>query len=332
MIDRSFLVSLIVVATPAPRDAEARLGDLVRAIRSRYSFFEVLLIGTEDDDATRELMRRLGRDVPHIRLLQVAGSPDFDRLAMHGYQECIGDLIVLTSADEIGLLDIEAVFERLRSGVELVRLRRRRGSVLGKASSSAVRLVTGLQVDTRFHRTLGLNRTILSEILAYPEGMHLFRFTAHRLFTAQTVLETDLPRTRGGVRVALRRIDLVARLVATAAPRLLRIASAVCLALSGAALLSLLYVVGVWLFRQEVAEGWTTMISLLALWMFVQSIGTAALCLGLSRLLDRQERVRLSRLVDDTSAGDLFADPSLLNVESAHDASSPAAMPPIGTR
>ena len=92
-----------------------------------------------------------------------------------------------------------------------------------------------------------------------------------------------------------------------------------CLVLASVALFALLYVVGVWLFREEVAQGWTTMISLIALWMFIQLAATSVLCLGMSRALDRQDRARRPRLVDETTVSDLFSSSGLLNVESADD-------------
>lgn len=318
-LDSSLLVSLIVVCPDGFESIEANLQRLIAEIRRRYAFFEVLIIGNAGDQSGQELLRRLGPAAPQIRCLQIEGAVDFDRLAMQGYLECIGDIVVLSSADELGAVDLMALIDRLRAGEELVRIRRRQASALEKASSSIVRFITGLDVDIRFLRTLGVNRRLLSELLARPEEIHLFRFTAHTLFPAQAVIDTDQAPKRGGLQLIARRIDLAARLVATSAPRLLRTASALCLALSLVAFLALFYVVGVWLVRDEVAEGWTTMISMLALWMFAQLAATAVLCLGMSRLLDRQERSRMPRLVDELTVSDLFSSTGLLNIESADD-------------
>ncbi|HEV7339304.1 MAG TPA: glucosyl transferase [Bosea sp. (in: a-proteobacteria)] len=326
-LDSTLLVSLIVVCPDGFDNIEADLKRLIAEIRGRYAFFEVLIIGDAGDQSGQGLLRRLGPAAPQIRCLQIEGATDFDRLAMQGYLECIGDIVVLSSADELCVVDLMALIDRLRSGEELVRIRRRQASALEKASSFVVRLVTGLNVDIRFLRTLGVNRKLLSELLSRPEEIHLFRFTAHTLFPNQAVIDIDHAPKRGGLQLIARRIDLAARLVATSAPRLLRTASALCLALSVLAILALFYVVGVWLIRDEVAEGWTTMISMLALWMFAQLAATAVLCLGLSRLLDRQERSRMPRLVDELTVSDLFSTSGLLNIESADDVRERSALP-----
>lgn len=318
-LDNTILVSLIVIATQGFEDLEKRLEKAIASLQSRYAFFEILLIGTSGDAAVNGLVSHLGRSVPQLRVLQLEGESNFDRMAMQGYHECIGDAVVMSSADEVGHVDLEAIVEHLRGGEELVRLRRSRGNALERFGSFIVRSVTGLHVDTRFLRTLGLNRRLLSELLARPEEIHLFRFTAHDFLSNHAVIVTDEPPARSGFGFFIGRLDLVTRLIATSAPRLLRGASALCLLLSGAALITLIYVVGVWLFREEIAEGWTTLILLLASWMFVQLLASSALCLGLSRALDGQERARTPRLVDETTVSDLFSSATLLNVERADD-------------
>ncbi|SCZ26372.1 hypothetical protein SAMN03080610_00938 [Afifella marina DSM 2698] len=312
--DRSCLVSVVVVASAfAPH--KQQLLSIASFLRSRYAFFEILLIAPASGETVDDLVADIARVTPQIRLLQIDGANDFDRLAIHGYQECIGDIVVLTSADELPFIDLATLIEPMQRGENLVRLRRKSGSLFEKTSSLIIRSVTGFEVDTRFYRTLALSRQLLSELLAYPEEIQLFRFKAHHLFGRQRVIKTDAAPVRGGFRRLLRRIDLVARLVATSAPRLLRFGSAVCTLFAIAALASLLYVFAIWLMKSDVAEGWTTMTTMLGAWMFVQLAATAILCLGLSRLLDRQERSRAPRLLNEMTVSDLFGNASVLNVE-----------------
>lgn len=330
-LDTSLLISLIVVGTSGFEGHEAEFKRCAAFLGKRYAFFEILLVGTAGGKPVHDLVSRLAQVTPQIRVLHVEGVADFDRLAVHGYQESIGDIILLSSVDEIGQVDLAPLISTLRGGEELVRLRRKRGSWLERMSSFAVRSITGLQVDTRFQRTLGLNRQLLSELLARPEEIHLFRFTAHTLFALQTVIITDQPQTRSGLQLMWRRLDLVARLVSTSAPRLLRGAGAICFILSFLALLSLVYVGAVWLFSKQVVEGWTTTISMLSLWMFVQLGATSVLCLGLARVLDRHEQARMPRLVDEMTLSDLFNTTGLLNVEATSRRQSEGRPSPVGS-
>ncbi|MDX7952948.1 hypothetical protein P7D22_17435 [Lichenihabitans sp. Uapishka_5] len=318
-LDSSLLVSLIVVVSAHAGLDETHLGKLASFLRDRYAFFEILLIGPEDSDVIGpQLLVRLGHVAPQTRFMQVESGADFDRMAVHGYSECIGDLIVLTSSDELPYLDLAPILEKLRANVSLVRLRRRSNSLSERFGAFVVRFITGLQVDTRYFRSLGMTRQLLSELMTYPDAIPVFRFMAHRLFGPQTVLKVTMPPTRGGFRRLMGRIDTFARLLAVSAPRLLRIVSAVCLAVSLGSFLVFVYVVTTWMFKKQIAEGWTTTTSLLALSMFVQLNVSAVLSLGLSRALDRQERTRPPRLVSEATASDLFREVTILNVEPAH--------------
>lgn len=311
----STLVSLIVVGADGFSGAEARLEQAATSLRAAFSFIEIIIIADAEDASVRGLIERIARVAPQVRLLQIEGATDFDRMAMHGYQECIGDLIILTTAEELGIVEIAPIISKLQDGEQLVRLRRKTGSRLERTSSVLISYITGMHVDTRFHRTLGMDRQLLSQLLARPEEIHLFRFNANTLFSRQSVLETDQKQERGGFKLMFRRIDLVARLVATSAPRLLRGAGVLSLSLAMISLFTLAYVVGAWLLLEDIVEGWTTIVCLIALWMFVQMSTTSALCLGLSRMLDRQERTRMPRLVNELTVSDLFSSSGLLNVE-----------------
>jgi hypothetical protein len=259
-LDSSFLVSVIVVAAPSFKGYDHKITEIASFLKERYAFFEILLIGSEAEENIEGLVETIGRIAPQIRFLEVEGNEDFDRLAMQGYAECIGDIVVLASVDELPFVDLPALLDRLRSGESLVRFRRKHGVAFERCSSIVVHWITGLDVDTRFFRTLGLNRQLLSELLGRPGELHLFRFTAHRLFGPQKFIEVDQPQVRRGLDLVLNRIDLVARLIATSAPRLLRFASALCATLAVTALISFIYVFGVWLFKKDVAEGWTSLI------------------------------------------------------------------------
>jgi hypothetical protein len=320
--ETSVLISLIIVGTEDFTQYAKSLSSISASLQERYAFHEILLIGaTTLSEGEARLLGDLARVTPHIRYLQVDGGPDFDNMAMSGYCECIGDIVVLTSVDELPYVDANAVLRQLHSGKRLVRLRRTSTGTIERYSSLAVRAITGLEVDTRFCRTLGLNRQLLSELVARPADIHLFRFTAHKLSGTQTVIDVDMPSTRGGPTLFLRRMDLLARLVANSAPRLLRFASGICLAVAVGALMALFYIVGIWLFKTEVTEGWVSTGLLISMWMFVQLGASSVICLALSRIIDRDIRTRLPRLIDDTTISELFNDVDLLNVETAASAS-----------
>jgi hypothetical protein len=73
----------------------------------------------------------------------------------------------------------------------------------------------------------------------------------------------------------------------------------------------------VYFYKANVAEGWSSNVALVAVLMFAQMTASAAVCLGLSTLLDRHESPRMPRLINETTASDLFNEVRILNVQAA---------------
>lgn len=323
--DTSVLVSLIVVAAGSLHGSETSIHKASAFLAERYAFFEILLV-TTDSDAHSELMfAHIAQSVPQGRLLQIEGKPDFDELAVQGYMQSIGDVVILTSSDEIPFVDIDAIVSRLRAGTQLVRLKRTNGGGFEALASGVVRILTGLEVDTRYYRTLALTRQILSQLLAEPDQMHFFRFRASASIVKQETLRVTLPRLRRGLGPALARVEIVLHLVSASSVRLLRVAAAACAAFSLVALLASLYPIVLLVAGWQLAEGWTSTIMLLSSWACVQLAATAVISLGVSRVLEKQENRLPRRVANERLAGELFAQANILNVE--RNESNPSSGP-----
>lgn len=314
-VNHETLVSYVIVCSEPAARHENAIAAAASYLERSFAFFEVIVIAPEADQSGEQLLAGMGELAPRTRFLRLEGVPSFDEAAALGYQECIGDIVVMTSADELDLVAPEDLVRPVVRGDRLVRVRTKRNSPWGALTSTLARAITGLEVDTRFYRSLSLNRQLLSEIMAAPQSLSLFRFTVHSVIGRQAIIDIDRPPARRGLALLLPRIELAARLAALSAPRLLRYAAFACGAAACAAFLSLLYVVGVWVFKSDVVEGWTSLTSLLGVWMMVQLGAMSLICLGLSRLIEPAVGRRTGQLVQELSSSDLFRNARLLNVD-----------------
>lgn len=308
------LVSLVIAAPDGLREFAPEVMRLAEQLSQRFAFFEIMLLVPAKDDDAVSLIGSLTEKGCQTRLLALGSLIGFDDASLRGYHQCIGDVVVMAAAEELAFLDLDFLIAPILGGARLVRMRRPKNTYQGWLSGRIVRAVTGFKVDTRFYRTMAINRKLLSELLASPDSLTLFRFTAANI-PGYDVVVLDRPMLREGFRGFVRRVDLVARLVMAAAPRLLRQIGVVCALLSVGALVALCYALAIWLFRSDVIEGWTSVTSLIAIWMSVQMAAMAMLCLGLSRLLDRNAAQARFHVMDEMSSGDIFQHPGLLNVE-----------------
>ncbi|MCZ7489098.1 hypothetical protein [Rhizobium rhizogenes] len=317
-LNSSVLASVIVVAADGFSGGKEELSRVARFLKSRYSFYEIVLVGSDRSDIAVGLVEDLARVAPQVRFLQIEDGADFDAMSLHGYSECIGDEILLVPLDELPYLNFVELFSALENNADLVRLRRRVVGLIERISSKLVSFLTGLPVDTRFCRTIGLKRQILSELLGQPHQLRIFRFVANKMIARQHVIVVDIPFTRTGLRLMFRRIDLAVQLLGTSAARILRIISSVCAAFAVGAFVVIAYVAMILLLKTEVAEGWSSSTILIAVLMFLQSSSSAAVCLGLSTLLDLYRPPQKHQLINEITASELFSNVNLLNVQHNH--------------
>lgn len=316
-MDISNLISCVIVASSGISGKEAEIKRVAAELKTNFAFFEILIILPLEyrNSISSELQQALILLAPQTRAIVLDVPPHFDDMAVEGYKTALGDVIVVIDAEEIEGIPVMDLVAPLIKGNRLVRLKRDSYSLLAGFSSLVVKAVTGYQVDVSYCRSIAVNRQLLSEVLPSTERLVLFRFIMTHTSSGSTVLPTRMPPTKRGLRALLRRIDTVARLVMTTTPRLLRQAAMLCGILSLGSVLALVYVMANWIFNPAIIEGWATTNSLIATMMFVQMAAMTAVCLGISRMLDRGSDARVTRIVDEWSAGDLFGRSNLLNVE-----------------
>jgi len=316
-MDSSNIVSLVVIA---PHGISAGVGDIVEVasnVIADFTFVEVLILLPSRYKETMSIDDRDGllRVAPQLRVISLELESDFDEMAIEGYKSAIGDIVVVSDLEEIRARPVMDMITPIVGGKRLVRLRRSKRSILGVISSQVVNSLTGYHVDTTFLRTMAVSRQFLSETMRAADKMMLFRFTVGRMNSRSVVLETSLPPTRVGLGSVWRRADLVARLMMTATPRLLRQGALVCGALTVCSLIAIIYILANWIFNPTVVAGWATTNILLAVMMFAQMGALTGISLAVSRLSDFSSSKYNSPVAEEWAAGDLFARATLLNVE-----------------
>ena len=309
------LISVAVVLDGATPRAYDRLLDMARQLSEAYQFIDLLIVGDARFRIDDQVLERVVALCPQSRYLQVDGANGYDELMKFVCEEVIGDVVVATSIDEIDRVDLLQVLNALLRGRNLVRVRRKRAAVLERAAARVVKFISGFDIDPRFLRTLGINRSLLGQLLAQPSLLSYMRFRVAAFESSQETIEIDIEAPRRGVHALLGRIEVIANLIGTAAPRLLSFAAALSGTLAGLSLGFMLYIGLVFLLKPNVAEGWTTLSLAIAFGLFVQTTVLAVICLGVARLFRDEDTHRSGRILNEISSSDLFRSFSALNVE-----------------
>lgn len=309
-----FLVSVAIVGMRGNATEIEALQALARSLEDKYQFWEILIVLQIASGLERPILDRLAQ-IPNIRVLRVDNVDSFYRLRLAAVSEAIGDVVLLTSGEELTLMNLPLLANRVYETNEAIVMTRRSGggpSVILRGLGYS----TGYHIDSRDTLTAGFPRSWLSEVLSRPDAELLLRFEKRsgtlRLRHEPVPSEQRVPRP---MKAMGRRVYLLADLLASAAPRALRAVSALSLLVTLIAIIYGVYAVLIWLFKADVAPGWLTTSLLQSLIAGFLGVALSTISIGIVKLFDRFEGILHYTIVEELSNVDFFNDVKDLNVE-----------------
>lgn len=323
------LVSVCFPHADAPQTALARLARLAGILRARYRYWEIVVVNEIGlDPAFEEALIAL----PNLRHLSVVRGLDTSQRRVVAASEAIGDVVVVTSLDEVDDMDVAAMIDAAQAQGAVI-LGERGVAAIAEPLIVALGQASGFRASTRDMQTVAIPRTVLNRLLSDPNPILALRFPPRD--NTVTVRRVAPRGGEAGRRSRLTdrarastRLDLLMRMVTEAGPAFLGTVALLSAVMVVGALLFGLYVVAVYLFKAEVAEGWTTLS--LAVAGMLSFLGTAvfAICITLRKVAETTRGRTTDYLVAERSSVDLFESVAhALNVDTdGHDpAPAPAA-------
>lgn len=312
-----FLLSVAMVCARDDAAAVAAVNALAELVSSHFRFWELVVVipfpredgsGPTGSPLTAALAR-----YQNIRLLRTADVRNFYRLRLAAVAESIGDVVLLTSVEEYAAMDLVGLANRVYQTDRAIVVSRPGGRVTS-AMLSLASMVSGYRINAQDTQTAGYPRGWLSLVLARPDAELLLRFEqlSGRFALRREPAPGPVPARR---RNHLRRLRLVGELMANSAPRVLRGLSVLAFLVSVMAAIYTLYVLGVWMAKDHLAEGWLTTNLVQSLTAGFLGIAVAAISMGIVKVFERLEGELRYTIVDEINNVDLFRDIQDLNVE-----------------
>lgn len=280
----------------------AVLKALAARIATRFRYWELLLVA--DADAAAGFAPLMGV-LPNVRLLKVRHGAPFYRRRAVAATEAIGDIVVLSSVDELDSLDLLEMIEAAEAAGSIV-IGRRRSNTLLNPALRALGGGAGFRVDARDMLTAAFPRTLLNRLLAHPDRLLALRFPPadHGI----PVLWRDAAggvASRRELQEIGRRINLIQRLMVSSAPRVLSLVSVLSVLVILSSLAFSVYAVVVWL-TMPTQPGWFTTSIVLSLTAFFLGCAILGLSMGLQKVIELLSGEANEDIVDEQASGDLF--------------------------
>lgn len=311
------LVSICFSDLPASDTAFTALRDLAHLMDTRFRFREIILVVDENG---HEDYLPLVEQIKDLRLLTIRnGNSYYDRRVIAA-EEAIGDVVLIGNSYEMTHINLFEMIEQASDkNVILLATRSIRNSVRGGLSApiTALGRVAGFKVNLNDLQTIALPRSQLNQILSHSDPELALRFPPRdpRLPLSFFSVDNNVP-FEGGVHQLRRRVQLLQKLLIYLAPVLLLLVTLSATVLTLLGMGYAVYVVGVWIFLDDLAAGWLTTSAMLSLSATFMGISILGLSLGLQQVLNHRNRNNLEKIAHEINQIDLFGKvASDLNVE-----------------
>lgn len=271
-------------------------------LSDRFRYWEIIVgVSAEGPLNINDILS----SVPNLRLLEMRSGTPFYRCRVAIASEAIGDVVLLTSPDEMSVVDPIDFLESAHSKSAIIVGRRERGGF----ANPMLRMLgrgAGFHVDERDTLTVAYPRTILNQILVHPDRQLALRFPpAARSIPVvwKTIIDNKRQRPIQALR---RRLGLIQKLIISSAPNVLTLVSLVSFVVMAIAIMFACYALGVWFTLSEVQPGWLTTSLALSLTAEFLACAIFGLSIGLQKIIEALSTDTTNDIVGEQGAADMF--------------------------
>lgn len=281
------VLSVVVIVRNQERRVAERIEALAETIRDLAPEHEIVVVDNASSDATVSVLEALSHRLANLQVYCLSNLVSRDGAAAAGLEQSIGDLVVVVESLDWDFSAIPKMVDRAFENYDIVfATSERPGAATGSMryrilSNLFVRLyrrLTGIDLRAEVPRFRLFNRRVASFImqhgapdLVYQVVPRMAGFRRSYVECATPALvDHDAPGLLSGIERA------IALTVATSVLPI-RIISLTCLSAAVLSVVYSLYVVVIYLTKEDVAPGWTTISLQLSVIFFLLSMSLGVL-------------------------------------------------------
>ncbi len=298
------LVSVCFPAPPKNAEQLERLTNLAARLDRHFRYWEMVMTA---DETQLDHIGAAAAQISNLRVLKIRGQSQLYRARVIAAAEAIGDVVVLSSLEELEAVDPISFAAEADADNVIVTATRSKGGALTAYPLYLLGRASSFQVEPRDLMTSAYPRTILNTLLARHDRQLALRFPPRGRLTP--VVRHTVTIGQGGARrlsEVSRRISLIQSLMIHASPMVLSVLALISILAFVASLAFAGYAVGAYFVLDEIQPGWLT--TSLAISGTTGFLGAAmfGLSTGLLHVIELLTPDTLDDVVDEESGVDLF--------------------------
>ncbi len=287
LTERLTSISAVILADAGKLDAN-QLHYFIAAFSDYCVDAETVIVANGVDDQGFLTLKRLVADVPDCSCYVIADTIDSNSARIFGMEAAVGDYVLLANAEALTALvpTLPAAIQSLRDGFDLVialpkGTKRHRISIgiFEQLIYGLLSILAGFPINRTPSDLLILSREAVLHILSKPNAELLLKAgTAGRGFPVHKIDDAyQRPTPTSDRRTFAQRAAKAISLLVSVGAVPVRIVSIISLLSGVLSIVYAAYVVVIYLFKSDVATGWTTLSLQISGMMFLLSLMLALL-------------------------------------------------------
>ncbi|GJE57707.1 Prophage bactoprenol glucosyl transferase [Methylobacterium thuringiense] len=276
------MLSVVMVVQSFDAEIAKDIFSIASAVGSQLRDCEIVLVdATSSDSVARALREHVDRsEIGNIQVFRLISQVGFEAAAWAGIENSLGDYVAVLNINAEIALTIPAMLERISEGYELVFVRNvapvaqtALEAALAGLFRRAYRALTGLDLTQEGAQSRLMSRRLINFLLQHPQPVFRYRTLPALAGCSKCTITYHGQRRPTGESRFAHRARRAWSLLLNSSTAPMRLASG--LAVSGA-LLNLIYsgyVLGVSMYKADVAPGWVTLSLQQSGMFFIFSIG-----------------------------------------------------------
>lgn len=310
--------TFVSVGTVLTNDTDINIIKKLHSIlQQKYNFFEIVLLDYNVDSSKYEVLLK---KLTNIRIIKLSSPVDVEVANTIFIENSIGDYCAIFDLFHDSIDDLIKMIEKAK-GYDLVIGKREKKiqsifeAITSKIFYKTISICTGLKVDSMYSDFFVINRKVINFITKNEDRIKfikLLKFNAG--FTKYEYLYMPIGK-KSIRRTFMENINFTIDIIVNHSYRLIRFATILALSTAIFNLAFVFYILGIYLFKDDVVQGWASSNMYNSIIYFVLFLVLSIMGEYIRMLLQNQKNTQTYEIMDEKSSVALFLDKKNIDKE-----------------
>lgn len=294
-----------------------QIEELHSLLYDKYNYFEIILLNYEFNV---DIYSLLLKKINNMRILELSTYVDIEIAHTILIENCIGDYCAIVDLAHDSLEDLENMLEKAEDYDVIIGKREKKiqsffESITSKIFYKTISLFTGIKIDSMYSDFFIINRKVINFITKNEDRVKFLKLLKfNNGFSKYEYLYMPLGK-KSNQRTFLENINFTIDVLINYSHRLIRMATILSLSTAMVNLFYIIYIFGIYLFKDNIAQGWTTSNIYNSMIYFVLFLVFSVLGEYIRIIIQNQKNTSFYEITDEKSSVTLFSDKKNIDKE-----------------